>query len=84
MTRGEEGDVLHGVHDEDCTRLVPVLGEELDRVSFLVVRDGRCYFIMISGGAGGSIPSQSKEERDMRDADVLLSTLMMAWLSELT
>jgi hypothetical protein len=44
---GVQGDVLYGVHDEDCTRLVPVLGEKLDRVAFLVVRDGGCYFIII-------------------------------------
>ena len=44
MRKGEEGNVLYGVHDEDCTRLVPILGEELDRVAFLVVRDrGRYY-----------------------------------------
>jgi hypothetical protein len=47
MTKGEEGDVLYGVHDKDRPRLVPVLGEELDRVAFLVVRDGGCYFIII-------------------------------------
>ena len=43
MTKGEEGDVLYGVHDEDRPRLVPILGEELDRVAFLVVRDRGRY-----------------------------------------
>jgi hypothetical protein len=66
MTKGEEGDVLYGVHDKDRPRLVPILGEELDRVAFLVVRDGGCYFIMSSGGGKGtSLYHRSRKKQEM-------------------
>jgi len=66
MTKGEEGDVLHGVHNEHRPRLVPILGEELDRVAFLVVRDGRCYFIIMSGGGRGTSQyHRSRKEQEM-------------------